>query len=70
VILSHLLNISAPALWQGTFLAPSSITVLATEEREPGTAYFRAQAIGDTAHLLTAGEPVSHMGYFADPFSK
>lgn len=69
VILSHLLNISAPALWQGTFLAPSSITVLATEEREPGVAYFRAQALGDTAHLLTAGEPVSHMGYFTTPFS-
>lgn len=68
VILGHLLNISTPALWQGMFLAPSSITVLGTEEREPGTAYFRAQAYGDTAHLLMGGEPVSHMGYFTTPF--
>lgn len=69
VILGHLLNISTPALWQGMFLAPSSITVLATEEREPGIAYFRAQSYGDTAHLLMGGEPVSHMGYFTEPFS-
>ena len=69
VVLSHLLNISAPALWQGTFLAPSSVTILATEEREPGIAYFRAQAIGDTAHLLLGGEPVSSMGYFTDAFT-
>ncbi len=69
VILGHLLNIAAPALWQGMFLAPSSITVLAAEEREPGTAYFRAQAYGDTAHLLMGGEPISHMGYFTEPFS-
>ena len=69
VILGHLLNISAPALWQGMFLAPSSVTILATEEREPGTAYFRMQCYGDTSHLRMADEPVSYMGYFTEPFS-
>lgn len=68
-ILSHVLNIAAPLLWQGMFLPPSSVTVLGAEERKPGLAYFRAQCYGDTAHLLMHGEPVSQSGYFTDPFS-
>lgn len=69
VMLSHILNIAAPALWQGMYLAPSSVTVLGSEEREPGTAYFRVQSYGDTAHLLMGGEPVSPSGYFTETFS-
>ena len=64
----HLLGISPVVLTGGFFLAPTSVTVLASEERERGTAYFRCQAAGDTAHLLMGGEPVSHMGYFTEPF--
>lgn len=65
---SHLLGISPVVLTSGFFLAPTSVTVLASEERTPGTAYFRCQMAGDTGHLRDGGEPVSYMGYFTEPF--
>ncbi|WP_321003076.1 histidine phosphatase family protein [Eisenbergiella porci] len=65
---SHLLGISPVVLTSGFFLAPASVTVLASEERCPGTAYFRCQMAGDTSHLRAGGEPVSEMGYFTEPF--
>ena len=68
VLLGHLLGISAPALWHGLFLPPSSVTVLTTEERREGEAYFRVQMLGDTSHLRFGGEPVSHMGGYGVPF--
>lgn len=68
VMLSHLLNIPFPAVIHGFFMPPSSVTVLAAEEREQGTAYFRCQMVGDTSHLRMKGEPVSQAGYFAEPF--
>lgn len=68
VILSHLLGIAPPLLWQNFFLAPSSVTVLCSEERMPGEAYFRTQVMGDTTHLHDGKEPVSQAGYFAEPF--
>lgn len=64
VMLSHLLGIPAPLLWQGFFLAPSSVTTLETEERIPGEAYFRCKGAGDTSHLYAEGEPVSNSGFF------
>lgn len=69
-ILSHLLGIPAPLLWQGAFVAPSSVTMLETEERVKGEAYFRCKCIGDTAHLYVAGEPVSNAGFFCEEFEK
>ncbi len=68
VLLSHMWNVSPFTLLHGLFLAPSSVTVLQTEERQPGIAYFRAQTIGSTSHLLAGGEPVSIYGSFAEPF--
>ena len=68
VLLSHLWNVSPFITLHGTFLAPSSVMVLNTEEREPGIAYFRCQTLGNTDHLLAAGEPVSYYASFADPF--
>lgn len=70
----HLLNIAPPLLWQSFFLAPSSITVLNTEEHPaaagPDIAAFRCQAMGDTAHLRGSGEPVSAMGAFGPVFDE
>lgn len=66
--LSHLLNIAAPLLWQQTFLAPASVTILGTEEYVPGCAQFRMQTMGDTSHLAMAGVPVSSSGYFGKVF--
>ncbi len=68
VMLSHLLNVSPVVLWQGLFCAPTSVTVLCSEQRENRDAYFRAFCVGDTSHLRTGGEPASASGYFADPF--
>lgn len=68
VLMSHLLGIAPTLLWQGFFLAPSSVTVLTSEERIPGEAYFRCQVLGDTKHLSDGGEAISGSGYFADIF--
>ena len=70
VLMSHLLNLPLPAMWQGFFVPPASVTVLASEERAPGLAYFRCQVFGSTTHLHQADEPVSDSGHFAAAFSK
>ena len=65
-MLSHLLSISPVCLNHTMFLPPSSVTVVSTEEVEQGYGMFRTQMLGATSHLYCAGEPVSHMGYFAE----
>ncbi len=67
-LMGYLLGVSPVVLTSGFFFAPTSVTVLATEERQEGTAYFRCQLAGCTRHLKEGGEPVSHMGYFTEPF--
>lgn len=69
VMLSHLLSISPAVLLHSFYIAPTSVTVLATEERIPGSAAFRVQVMGDTSHLRIGNEPVSSSGYFTDTFS-
>lgn len=66
VMLSHLLGLSAPVLWHGLFLAPTSVTTLVTEERIKGEAYFRCVSIGDTSHLYCGGEPLSACGLYVE----
>jgi probable phosphoglycerate mutase len=66
VMLAHLLGISPVQLWQGFFVAPSSVTILNSEERVQGSAFFRVERMGDTLHLKTGGEPISSSGYFTD----
>ncbi len=68
IMLSHLLNISPVLLLHGFFLAPTSVTVLASEERMENDALFRVQMMGDVSHLLHGGEPISRSGFFTDPF--
>lgn len=68
VMMSHLLGISPALLLHSLYLAPTSMTILATEERQNNIACFRAQVIGDTSHLLQGGEPISAAGYFTDVF--
>lgn len=66
VMMSHILGIAPPVMLHGLFLPPTSVTVLNTEERVPGEAYFRCQVIGDVTHLHMGGEPVSASGYFSE----
>ncbi|MEY8391378.1 histidine phosphatase family protein [Lachnospiraceae bacterium] len=67
-LLSHLINTTPSQLWQGFFLAPTSVTIIGTEERTPEQAYFRCQVMGDASHLLMGKEPISYYGYFTEPF--
>ncbi len=68
VMLSHLLGIPAPVLWQGFFVAPSSITILETEERVEGEACFRCKCLGSTTHLHVGNEPPSNSGFFQETY--
>ncbi len=64
-IIAHLTGLSPMQLWQGFYVAPTSITVLNSEERLAGQAWFRVERLGDTNHLTNGGEPISSSGYFA-----
>ncbi len=68
VILGHLLGLSAPLLWQNFFVAPTSVTVVETEEREKGNVAFRCRKVGDTSHLYMAGIEPSKSGFFQSVF--
>ena len=65
-IIAHLIGISPMQLWQGFFVAPTSITILNSEERKRGQAVFRVERLGDTNHLTNGGEPISSSGYYSD----
>lgn len=66
VILSHLLGISPIVLWQGTVCSPTGITVVCTEEREEGVAYFRCNRFGDISHLYADGQKPSLAARFRE----
>lgn len=68
VLLSHLMNVSPFALWQGTVLAPTSVTTVCTEERVKGIASFRATQIGDISHLYTGGMEPSFSARFCEMY--
>lgn len=70
LLLGHLFGISPSILWQSIFLAPTSVTILNSEERMGNAAFFRAQTLGDTRHLSRGREPVSQAGYFTEPFQE
>lgn len=64
LLLGYLFGISPSVLWQTIFVAPTSVTIVDSEERIPGVASFRAQVIGDTTHLHDGKEPISSAGFF------
>ena len=68
VMLGHLLGISPVVLWHGFCAAPTSVTVLTSEERREGIAYFRMNTFGDTGHLYAEGEPVAFAARFCETF--
>ena len=70
VLLSHILNIPPMLLWHGTCAAPSSVTILNTEERQEGYAYFRMSAFGDTSHLYAAGKTPSFAARFCETYAQ
>lgn len=68
VLLSHLMSVSPMVLWHGFCAAPSSVTVVNSEERREGIASFRASEIGDISHLYTAGEEPSFAARFCEMY--
>ena len=68
MLLSHLLGISPFVLWQNFIAAPSSVTVVNTEERRQGIANFRVAAFGDTSHLALAGMEPGFPGRYCERF--
>lgn len=66
VLLSHLLGISPIVLWQGTVCLPTGVTVIATEERQEGVAYFRCNRFGDLTHLYADGQLPSYAARFRE----
>lgn len=69
VLLSHILNISPMQLWHGFVALPSSVTILTTEERREGIAYFRCSSFGDLSHLYSGDEEPSFAARFCETFS-
>jgi len=68
VLLSHLLGISPMPLWHGFCAAPSSVTILTTEERRKGIASFRMNTFSDTSHLYACGEKPSFSARFCETY--
>lgn len=68
VLLSHLFNIPFWVLTQHVALAPSSLTIIYSEERKPTIAQFRAQCIGDLSHLYASKQKPSFMGRFRENY--
>ena len=69
VLLSRLWNTSPFFLWQNLAMPTSSVTELFTEEREQGSALFRARRIGDVSHLYVGNEPVSFACRYCEVYS-
>ena len=68
VMLSRLWNVSPFVLMQFTALAPTSVTVVASEEREKGIGTFRTLRAGDISHLIIGDEEPSFSARFCERF--
>ncbi len=66
VLMSHLMNCSPMPLWHGLVMAPTSVTLIRTEERRPGIAIFRAAQVGDVSHLYAAHTEPSFAARFCE----
>ena len=66
VLLSRLINIPFNVIAQHFSPSPSSVSILYTEERQPGVAQFRAHCLGDYSHLTIKGIEPSFMGRFRE----
>lgn len=68
VLLSSLWNISPFVTLQFMAMAPTSVTVLASEERQKNIAIFRALQIGDISHLSMKSMEPSFSARFCERF--
>ncbi len=68
VMLGILTNNSPYVFWQHFCSLTTSVTTLATEERERGITSFRCIGFGDLSHLALAGEEASFSARFCETF--
>ena len=68
VLLSRLWNVSPFVTLQALAMAPTSLTAIATEEREKGIAIFRTLRIGDITHLTIGKEKPSFSARYCERF--
>lgn len=68
VLLSHLTGVSPMVYWHNFCAAPSSVTIINTEERRKGTAVFRIASFADTSHLFTGKREPSFSARFCECF--
>ena len=66
VLLSHLTNCSPMIYWHNFCAAPSSVTIVNSEERRKGIASFRIATFGDTSHLFTGKREPSFAARFCE----
>ena len=64
--LAHLLEIPLTLMWSGFWLAPSSVTTVLFDERDPAWAVPRCIGLGDISHLHFSGLERSNMGLKAN----
>ncbi len=69
VLLSNIWSVSPFFLWESFAPLASSVTELATEEREQGAALFRALRMGDVSHLYAGSEPPSFACRYCEVYS-
>ena len=67
-LLGHIWGVSPFILPHMIAVVPSSVTELVSEEREKGTAIFRALRIGDVSHLYAAGVEPSFAARFCEVY--
>ena len=68
VILAHIFGISPMIIWHHLAGLTSSVSILATEEREKGIAVFRMNRFSDLSHLYAGNEPPSFQARFCECF--
>lgn len=68
-MLSHIFNISPMILWHNFVALPSSVTRLASAEREEGKAIFNCIQFGDLSHLYAGNEEPSFAARFCEQYT-
>lgn len=68
-MLSHIFHLSPMVMWHNFVALPTSVTRLASVEREQGKAIFNCIQFGDLSHLYAGGEEPSFQARFCEQYT-
>lgn len=68
-LLSHIFHVSPMILWHNFVALPTSVTRLASVEREQGKVIFNCIQFGDLSHLYAGGEEPSFQARFCEQYT-